>query len=225
MRSVDLVILDMAGTTVEDRQQVPEAFERALQDADVSVTRDQIARVRGASKRQAIADLLPEGPERAERASRVYDRFVALLAEGYAGTARAVPGAEEAIARLRADGIRVALNTGFDRRITELLMASLGWSVDSVDAVACGEDVESGRPAPFLILHCMRQTAVRDPGRVASVGDTVLDLRAGHRAAVRYNIGVLSGAHTREMLEREPHTHIIDSVAEVPELLGVPRRG
>ena len=217
-RAIDLVILDMAGTTVQDAGQVAEAFELALREGDVQVSRDAIARVRGASKRQAIFDLLPDTPERRDRTTRVYDRFVALLAERYTGTARAVPGAAETIARLREDGVRVALNTGFDRQITELLMHALGWTAATVDAVACGEDVESGRPAPFLILHCMRQTGVMDPARVANVGDTVLDLRAGRRAAVRFNIGVLSGAHTREMLVREPHTHIIESVAELPGL-------
>jgi len=36
---------------------------------------------------------------------------------------------------------------------------------------------------------------------------------------VRLNIGVLSGAHGRELLEAEPHTHLIVSVAELPALL------
>jgi phosphonatase-like hydrolase len=219
-RAIDLVILDMAGTTVQDAGQVADAFEQALGDADVQVSRDAISRVRGASKRQAIFDLLPDTPERRDRTTRIYDRFVTILGERYAGTARAVPQAAETIARFREDGIRVALNTGFDRQITEVLMHALGWTAAMVDAVACGEDVETGRPAPFLILHCMRQTGVMNPARVANVGDTVLDLRAGHRAAVRFNIGVLSGAHTREMLTREPHTHIIDSVAELPRVFG-----
>jgi phosphoglycolate phosphatase-like HAD superfamily hydrolase len=49
----------------------------------------------------------------------------------------------------------------------------------------------------------------------------VLDLRAGHNAGVRYNIGVLSGAHKRDQLQREPHTHLLQSVAELPNALGL----
>ena len=52
----------------------------------------------------------------------------------------------------------------------------------------------------------MKLTAVEDPARVANVGDTTLDLESAARAGVRWNIGVLSGAHTREALERAPHT-------------------
>jgi phosphoglycolate phosphatase-like HAD superfamily hydrolase len=46
----------------------------------------------------------------------------------------------------------------------------------------------------------------------------VLDLEAGHRAGVRWNVGVLSGAHDRKTLETAPHTHLLASVAEVPGL-------
>ena len=56
-----LVIFDMAGTTVEDRGQVPAAFAETLAANNITITADDIARVRGASKRQAISSLaLPQ---------------------------------------------------------------------------------------------------------------------------------------------------------------------
>ena len=51
-----------------------------------------------------------------------------------------------------------------------------------------------------------------------NVGDTELDLRAGWNAGVGWNVGVLSGAHPRERLEGAPHTHLIESVASLPDL-------
>ena len=62
---------------------------------------------------------------------------------------------------------------------------------------------------------------------MASVGDTRSDLEAGANAGVGWNIGVLSGAHSREQLEELPHTALINSVADLPEVLsaGQPRRG
>jgi phosphoglycolate phosphatase-like HAD superfamily hydrolase len=65
----------------------------------------------------------------------------------------------------------------------------------------------------------MEATGTISIHRVVSVGDTVLDLHAGHNAGVRYNIGVLSGAHGREELEAAPHTHLLPSVADLPGLL------
>ena len=109
----------------------------------------------------------------------------------------------------------MALTTGFDRDIATLLLSLLGWTADTIDAVVCGDDVANGRPAPDLIRLAMKLTGVHDPLQVANVGDTTLDLESAARAGVRWNIGVLSGAHAREALERAPHTEIIQSVADL----------
>ena len=81
MTTVDLVIFDMAGTTIEDRGQVPAAFAATLAANGVTITVDDIMRVRGASKRQAIRDLLP--PATADQADRIYNEFRRALAGRY----------------------------------------------------------------------------------------------------------------------------------------------
>ena len=219
-----LVIFDMAGTTVEDRGQVPAAFAATLAANGVSTTADEITRVRGASKRQAIRQLLPPGgldeASARSRADRIYHEFRRELANRYiSGGVKCVDGADLAIKRLRAAGRKVALTTGFDRDIATLLLSSIGWTASMIDAIVCGDDVDNGRPAPDMILLAMTLTGVTDPAAVANVGDTTLDLESASRAGVRWNIGVLSGAHAREALERAPHTHIIESVAELPSVL------
>lgn len=209
-----LVVFDMAGTTVEDGGQVPAAFTAALAAHGIGVTPDQISRVRGASKRQAIREFVPGD----EAATRVYEAFRRELAARYAAEGvKAIPGATDAFAALRADGIKVALTTGFDRDITALLIGALSWE-DAVDTIVCGDDVAQGRPAPDLIRGAMANVAVTDPSLVAAVGDTALDLEAGAAAGVGWNIGVLSGAHGRDALERSPHIHIIGSVADLRRL-------
>jgi phosphonatase-like hydrolase len=214
----DLFVFDMAGTTVQDDGQVPRALVSALAAHGLVVSPEQIAGVRGASKREAIRQFVPAGADQDAWAEIAYVSFRQELARRYrADGVRAVPGADELFAWLRSRGVRVALNTGFDRDITKLLLEALGWSLGTVDAVVCGDDVAHGRPAPDLIHRAMAITGTDNAMRVASVGDTVLDLRAGHAAAVRWNIGVLSGAHDRAQLEAEPHTHLLASVAD-PEI-------
>ncbi|MEW6322652.1 MAG: phosphonatase-like hydrolase [Acidobacteriota bacterium] len=212
-----LVVLDMAGTTVRDDGQVPGAFREALAAAGVTVSDDAVAGVRGASKREAVAALLPDGPDRVARAAAVYADFHVRLADRFAAGVSEVPGAAAAIRALRARGIRVAFGTGFDRDIATMLLAALGWT-DLADAVVCGDEVGAGRPAPDLIRRAMALTGMADPSAVAAAGDTVLDLRAGAAAGVGWNIGVLSGAHDRATLAREPHTHLVASVADLPAL-------
>ena len=210
-----LVVFDLAGTTVEDAGQVPAAFVATLAEYGITLEAEALASVRGSSKREAIARLLPGDRARADAA---YDSFRRQLTVRYAeqGVA-AVSGAEDAFRFLRASGVRIALNTGFDRSTTELLLSALRW--DRVaDAVVCGDEVAKGRPAPDLILRAMELTATADPQAVANVGDTSLDLEAGQSAGVRWNVGVLSGAHGRDRLEKAPHTHLLNDVSELRTL-------
>lgn len=220
IHEVELVVMDMAGTTVHDGGEVPAAFRSALAAHGVAVTDEELAGVRGASKREVIGTLITRHQPDAlsSLTEEVYAEFRAALAERYAAGVRAVEGAEEVFDWLRRRGVRVALNTGFDRTITDLLLDALGWREGVVDAVVCGDEVREGRPAPYLIFRAMEATGAASVHRVMNVGDTELDLRAGWNAGVAWNVGVLSGAHPRERLERAPHTHLIESVASLPAL-------
>lgn len=219
--AVALVVFDLVGTTVQADDAVPRAFTAALALEGVAVDGATLATVRGASKRQVIARLLPGGPEHAVRVERAHAHFQRTLLETYGpGGATPIEGASDVVAGLRAAGVRVALNTGFDRALTARLLDGLGWTAVA-DAVVCGDDVPLGRPAPYLIYRAMERTGVVDVARVANVGDTALDLQAGHHARAGWNIGVWSGAHDRATLARAPHTHLCASIREVPALVGL----
>ena len=222
MTTPSLVILDMAGTTVEDRGQVPAAFNWALGAHGISVTDAEINQVRGASKRHAILQFVPAGSRQAEVAAAIYVSFRTRLVDRYAADGvRAIDGAAGAMRTLRARGMLIALTTGFDRDIAHVVLERLGWLDGVADTIVCGDDVRIGRPAPDLILRAMQNLGVTSVGRVACVGDTTLDLTAGFAAGVAWNIGVLSGAHAREAMAAAPHTHLIDSVAALPALWGI----
>lgn len=214
-----LVVFDLVGTTVQADDAVPRAFTAALAAEGVSIDAATLASVRGASKRQVFERLLPAGPDHARRVDRAYALFQRTLLDAYGpGGAMPIDGAREVIAALRTAGVRVALNTGFDRALTSHLLGGLGWT-SIADAVVCGDEVPLGRPAPYLIYRAMERTAVVDVARVANVGDTALDLMAGHHARTGWNIGVWSGADDRATLAASPHTHLCASVRDVPAVL------
>ncbi len=221
MEDIALVVFDLAGTTVQDTGQIPDAFTKALQKHDLTVTQDDLRAVRGASKREAIRQLVErQRPEALARTEQVYQAFRERLRETFTRDGvPAIPGASETFAWLRDRKIKVALNTGFDRDITGLLLRALGWDKGVADAVVCGDDVPQGRPAPYMIFRAMEAAGIHSVHRIVNVGDTALDLQAGHNAGVRVNVGVLSGAHTKDLLERAPHTHLIASVVALPDLL------
>jgi len=224
---IRLVVLDVGGTIVEDRGDVPEALRSAMEHHDVACTADEIARRRGASKREVIRyfvdrQTLAPGVDRDRLAATIYDEFSSNLIAVY----RSVPpiaGAENAIRRMRQSGYLVAATTGFDRAITTSIFRRLGWE-QYFAAIVCSDDVVQGRPSPFMLFHAMESARVDSVAEVIAVGDTPLDLQAGTNAGLRAVVGVLSGASTAEKLRREPHTHILPSVATLPELLASKRR-
>ena len=221
MKDIALVVFDMAGTTIEDSGQVPEAFTTVLRQHGMEITDDALRAVRGASKRDAIRHFVVRHHKTGIDAltDRIFNDFRDYLAMLFkAGGVKPVAGAAETFRWLRGLGVRIALNTGFDRLTTDLIIDAVGWKSGVADAIICGDDVAMGRPAPYLIFRSMEATGVTSVHQVMCVGDTVLDMQAGHNAGARHVVGVLSGAHKKDQLEKEPHTHLIASVADLPYL-------
>lgn len=224
MREAKLIVFDMAGTVIEDAGEVPAAFTAVLRNHEIEITSDSLRDVRGASKREVIQRFVERqlGGSKADvlaRSEEIYNSFRSTLAGMYEKDGvQEIAGTTETFTWLQQRGVRVALNTGFDRTITDILLNAMSWDRDLINAVICGDDVAQGRPAPYLIFRAMELSGVTSVHQVTNVGDTVLDLQAGQNAGVRYNVGVLSGAHAREQLEREPHTHLLSSVAMLPAL-------
>ena len=226
MRAINLMVFDMVGTTVEDGGQVRDAFRGALADQGIAIDEAALQAWRGASKREVLRHFVERqfGRDDAENARRIelaYAAFCQRLERSYAeGGVRAVAGAGATFAWLREQGVQVALTTGFYRQVTDILLQALGWQPGGiVDASVCSDEVVQGRPAPYMIFRAMEATGVVDVRQVIKVGDTALDLQAGTNAGLRGVVGVLSGSQTVAQLGRVAHTHLIDSVADLPALV------
>ena len=221
MDQLDLVVFDMAGTTVQAADQVPAAFQQAFEQFGVKLSDEEIRSIRGRSKREAISDLLARNLSLVDGrggAAEIYNHFQRILMERYERQGvEPVDGADETFEWLRAREVKVALSTGFDRALTALLLKKVGWD-KSIDVVVCNEDVPRGRPAPYLVFRAMEWMGCECVHRVAVVGDTVSDLEAAYNAGARWRIGVLSGAHTEAQLKLCLHSKIITSVKELPSV-------
>jgi len=215
-------VIDLAGTTVRDDGAVEGAFVDALRT--VGALRDgradeELLRVvrstMGMSKIAVFRDMLEE-EGRAQSANAAFEDAYARRV--LAGDVDALPGAEDALRELREDGIRIALTTGFSAATRDLLIESLGWA-NLVDLALSPDSQLRGRPAPDLVLGALIRLQVDDVRAVAVAGDSVNDLLCGHRAGASIVAGVLSGAHDRESLAAAPHTHLLDSISELPALI------
>jgi phosphonatase-like hydrolase len=132
----------------------------------------------------------------------------------------ALPQVLETFSILKSKGIKIALNTGFTRAITDVILERLGWNDNTlIDAVVCSDEVQEGRPHPFMINKIMELLKVTDTANVVKVGDTSVDVLEGQFAGCGLIVAVTTGAFTKDQLIEYQPDHIIDSMQELPALI------
>jgi phosphonatase-like hydrolase len=219
---IELVVFDLAGTTMHDGDAVSSCFRAALAAVGVFPALDSVNAVMGLYKPEAIRRLLLESgrtPGEPE-VGAIHDDFVQRMLRYYETdpAVREIPGASSVFVKLRQAGIKVALNSGFGRAIIDAILHRLGWT-NAVDAVIASDEAPRGRPHPDMIHLLMARLGVEQSRKVAKVGDTPVDLDEGVNAGCGLVVGVTTGSFTRSQLEAYPYARIVDSVVEVLHLV------
>ena len=218
MSGIALIVFDIAGTIIEDRDEVLSAFRRALTENNIEVEESDLKEWKGASKREVIRYFVAKSAGKGQfDAEQIYQQFRGLLEAAYRAKVSPIPGAHATFAWLREHGIQIATTTGFYREVRDLILDKAGWA-KTFHANICSDDVSAGRPAPYMIFRAMEATATRDVRRVIALGDTPLDIQSAHHAGVR-SVGVLTGSHGEERLRREQPDYIIPSIAQLADLI------
>lgn len=220
----ELIVFDLAGTTVKDNQDVHRVLQAALKRNGVMITLEEANVIMGTPKPVAIRTLLED-----KSYPRITDQFIEEVHTDFVKEMIAFyetdpsvsekEGVSKTFASLKRAGIKIAVDTGFDRQITNALLKRMGWvEMNLLDASVTSDEVENGRPYPDLIFEAMKRTGVKEVSRVAKVGDTASDMNEGTRAGCTWVVGVTTGSYSRENLQQEPHTHLIE---QLPELLSI----
>ncbi|MFD3530615.1 phosphonatase-like hydrolase [Streptomyces sp. NPDC058664] len=219
-RTHDLVVLDMAGTTVADDGLVEQAFTVAAErlGEDPATMIDHVRATMGESKISVFRHLLGGDEDRARQANLAFEEaYGELVADGRIAP---IPGAAETIAALEEQGRTVVLTTGFARVTQDAILDALGWR-DLVGLTLCPADAGGrGRPYPDMVLAAFLRTgAVDDVRRIVVAGDTSYDMLSGVRAGAGLVAGVLTGAHGETALAEHGADRVLASVAALPALL------
>jgi phosphonatase-like hydrolase len=224
MTAIKLVLFDITGTILKDSGSMVRSLSMALQKNNIPLDEKELREWRGAEKAEVIRHFVARHLGRPAISGdpvieRIYEDFRTLLEAEFAGQKLVpIPGAETTFACLHERGIQLGTTTGYHRQLSDMLLKRLGWS-EKFQATVCSDEVALGRPAPYMIFRAMEATKVINVAQVVTVGDTSLDLKAGTNAGVRGVVGVLTGAHSEERLKQERHTHLLPSVAELPEAI------
>ncbi|HEY5405942.1 MAG TPA: HAD-IA family hydrolase [Ginsengibacter sp.] len=225
--SIELVVFDIAGTTVADKGNINDVFRKAFSNSGIEdVDAADVDEVMGYRKKEAIriivAKYKPGFENDAVFIDTIHEYFTRQMVKYYETCEglSPLPYAEKVFKELQANKVKVALNTGFTRVITVPILKRLNWdSASFIDEVICSDEVPEGRPYPFMIEKLMQKLNISYAEDVAKVGDTKVDIEEGRNAGCGIVVGVTTGAYTKEQLMKYQPDHIIDSLELLPSLI------
>ena len=216
MTSIQLVVFDMAGTTIDEDNVVYKTLHKVIKEIGYDISlKDVLTIAAGKEKFQAIIDILKTNIDQdnlSQKAEQSFLRFKKELDEAYSTlTVKTFPGVDDFLIDLRKNGIKVVLNTGYNSKVASLLLDKLGWTQgQSYDALITADDVDKGRPAPDMIQKAMTLFSIEDSSLVLKAGDSIVDVEEGKNAGCSITVGVLSGAQTKEQLASAKPTYILN---------------
>jgi phosphonoacetaldehyde hydrolase len=203
----DLIIFDWAGTMVDFGCEAPvKALIEAFAAEGISIDAPSARRDMGKSKVDhvrallalpAVADAWRTNFGRAWQASdveRLMTRLGPLMRRRAAEAAELIPGALEAVQRLRAAGLRIASSTGYTRDMMEPVLARAAAQGYVPEHVVCSGETPAGRPAPLMIYKACAELGVWPLLRVVKVDDAEAGVAEG-RAAGAFTIGVAASGN------------------------------
>jgi phosphonatase-like hydrolase len=221
---IKMVVFDMAGTTVDEDNVVYKTIQRSLNDAGYPASlEDVLIHCAGKEKLRAIKDILETkfGVADDQIANRIHTAFRVMLTVAYDELdVKPIRGADDIFAYLKDAGLYCVLNTGYDHDTAHKLLRKLGWEEsNAIDAVVTASDVSSNRPEPDMILLGMKKMGITNPLEVIKVGDSAIDIEEGQNAGCGLNIGITTGAQTREQLLQQRPDHVIDDLRELIDII------
>ncbi|MFT5254443.1 MAG: phosphonatase-like hydrolase [Flavobacteriales bacterium] len=222
---IELVVFDMAGTTVDEDNVVYKTVQQVINDEGLNVSLEEVLKYgAGKEKHQAISDVLRACTQLTDInliADKAFSKFKIALNIAYETLEiKTFEGTEQLFKDLRDRDIKVVLNTGYDSKMAHLLLDKLGWIVgETIDGLVTADDVENGRPEGDMIILAMKNTGVVDTRKVLKVGDSAIDIEEGKNANCGITAGVLTGAQNRSQIQEANPTYIIESLNELRAIL------
>lgn len=189
------VVFDWAGTVIDFGSHAPMgAFVKLFQRHGVAITIAEARVPMGLPKwdhiqalgrlpriAQAWADVHSRPFSNAD-VDALYAEFTPMNAASVVDHAVLVPGALQAIAALRAQGLKIGSTTGYNRPIMDVVVPLAAAQGLVMDNLVCAGDLPDNRPTPLGMYRCFLDLNVWPAHRVLKVDDTVPGLMEARHA-------------------------------------------
>ncbi len=208
----EAVLFDVDGTLLDTREYVMASFEYAFVALGFAPpTREVLTPEIGRPLEDIYADYC--GREFADQLTEVHRSFQVEnlhLSQPYEEVA-------DVLERLAVSGLRMAAVTSRSRRTSQLTLDRAGIG-RYFGVVISAEDVTALKPDPEPLRSALSWLGVEAGPKVAVVGDTAGDVRAG-KAIGAFTVGATYGFHGERVLEAAPDASI-GAIGELPGVLG-----
>lgn len=251
---LEAAILDWAGTVVDFGSFAPtQIFVEAFDEVKVAISLAEARGPMGVGKWDHIRALCddPAIAARFEQAAghiptdddvtALYERFMPLQIAKIGEHSALIPGALEAIAALRQQGMKIGSCSGYPAVVMEQVVTRAQEQGFEADHVVASDEVPNGRPHPAQALANVIALGITDVAACVKVDDTVPGILEGRWAGM-WTVGLtcsgnalgFSYAEFRDMpaallaekrssiesqfAPAQPH-FLIDTIADLPSVI------
>ena len=199
---IEAVLLDWAGTTMDFGCMAPAVvFVEVFKRKGVPISVEEARAPMGAHKRvhiQRITELESVRRRWQEKHGRppndadidsMFTEFVPLQLDCLSNYSALIPGALEAVAKLRSRGIRIGSTTGYLTDMMKINHADAKRQGYEPDATVCASDVPAGRPLPYMCLQNVIKLGVSTVHACVKIDDTIPGVEEGLNAGM-WTIGL-----------------------------------
>ena len=213
------IIFDVEGTLVDCVPHVLDSWKQTLEGAGHDIALAELQRYSGMDGADMLERLLPDQSKKHKKGllKAQGDRY----RRDYLALARPFYGVRELFKTLKQRGFALGIATTCKK--DELRSYDHSMRVlELTDAVACGNDVEKGKPHPDLYHAALQKLGVMEPGTATAVGDTPYDAMAATALGMQAT-GVLTGGFSERVLKDTGCDLVLEEVRELAERIGLPR--
>lgn len=226
LRKPEMVLIDVDGTLVDSVPDLAYCVDEMMKALDMPVHGE--ARVRewvgnGVERltRRALIGQLEGEPDDA-LFDKAYPIFMALYAENTSKRSMLYPGVSEGLAYLKAEGYKLGCVTNKAEQFTVPLLTDLGVAAN-FEIIISGDTLPVKKPDPGPLLHAARFFEVQ-PENALMIGDSISDVKAARAAGFQILCMTYGYNHGIDIREANPDA-VIDSMAELPAILGSAQQG
>lgn len=209
-----LVIFDWDGTLMDSVSRIVFSMQAAAHHCQLDMpTETQVKDIIGLSLPIALETLFPNGSK--AQLTAMFEQYKFQYVEGDNIPTPLFDNALSLLTALKDNNKLLAVATGKGRQGLQRVFFE-SQTEHFFHASRCADEAKS-KPDPQMVLSLLTELGV-SPEQAVMIGDTCYDMQMAQMAGID-RIGITLGVHDREILDRYQPKAIVDSLAELHQLL------